>query len=330
MPKIVVLDGWTLSASQPGDPAPPGDPDWGPLMELGELVVHDRTPEEQVVERAAGAEVVLTNKTVLDASALARLGSLRYVGVLATGTNVVDLGAASERGIVVTNAPGYSTDSVAQHAIALLLELANQVGVHDRAVRGGRWAASEDFCFTLAPLTELAGRTLAIIGMGAIGQRVARIGAAMGMRVAAAPQRSMAEVTVPGAKIEWLELDELFAEADVLSLHCPLTERTEGIVSRARLARMKPSAFVINTGRGPLIDEAALAEALHAGRIAGAGLDVLSEEPPRADNPLLTAPRCVVTPHTAWATKASKERLMHIAADNVRGFLDGQAKHVVN
>jgi glycerate dehydrogenase len=250
---------------------------------------------------------------------------LRGICVLATGVNVVDVAAATAHGVVVCNIPAYSTASTAQHAIALLLELANGVGLHDRAVHDGAWARSPDFSFTLAPLAELDGLRLGIVGFGAIGRRVGEIARALGMQVqAVAPGRN--------GDPDWLSrvsLDELFQSSDVVSLHCPLTDQTRGLVNRARLATMKSSAFLLNTGRGPLVDEADLADALERGVIAGAALDVLSQEPPRADNPLLKAPRCVITPHLAWATPAARRRAMNVTVENVRGILAGRPQNVV-
>ncbi|MEX0887245.1 MAG: D-2-hydroxyacid dehydrogenase [Phycisphaeraceae bacterium] len=327
-PRIVVLDGYTLTPA-PAPASATGEPTWAAFEALGELTVHDRTPAGEVVARVGDAPCVLTNKTPLDRATLEALPQLEYVGVLATGTNVVDLDACADRGITVTNIPAYGPDSVAQHAIALLLELTSRTRDHDQAVREGQWAARGDFCFTLAPTRELAGKILAIVGMGAIGQRVARIGAAMNMQIAAAHQRSMNDVRLPGVDIRWLAVDELFAAADVLSLHCPLTPATAQLVNAQRLAMMKPDACLVNTGRGGLVDEAALAAALNEGRIGGAGLDVLSEEPPSDAHPLLTAPRCLITPHMAWATREARSRLMQIAADNLKGFLAGRPVHVV-
>ncbi len=319
MTRIVAVDGHALN---------PGDLDWAPLRELGELTVHARSTPSEMVQRLRHAHAVLTNKAAITDELLAQLPQLRYVGVTATGVNIVDLAAAARRHVVVTNVPGYSTDSVAQHVFALLLELVNRVGEHDAAVHRGQWAGAPDFSFTLATTYELAGRTLGIVGLGAIGQRVARIAQALNMNVAAAHQSSMSRVTLAG--IRWLPVDELFAQSDVVSLHCPLTEQTRMLVNAARLWSMKKTAYLINTGRGPLVDEPALARALREGALAGAGLDVLSLEPPRSDNPLLTAPRCVITPHIAWATREARVRLMRITADNLRSFLAGQPVNVVN
>lgn len=313
--RLVILDAHTAN---------PGDLDWSGLEALGALTVYPRTPADQTVARAAGAQVVLTNKVVLGADELAALPDLRYLGVLATGTNVVDLAAAAARGVVVTNVPAYSTASVAQVTLALLLELTHGVGAHAAAVHGGRWETSEDFSFTLQPLVELAGRRLGLVGLGAIGAAVARLGLALEMEVVA-HTRSGREL--PGVRAVGLE--ELAATSDVVSLHCPLTEATRGLVDAAFLARMKPTAYLLNTARGPLVDEAALAAALYAGRLAGAGLDVLSEEPPSADNPLLGAPRCVITPHLAWASVAARRRLIDIATANVAAWAAGAAVNVV-
>ncbi len=326
MPRIVVLDAFTLTPNEPGRVIDEAEPTWDELARLGTVEVHPRTAEMQVVERVGDAEIVLTNKAVLSRRTIESLPRLRYIGVIATGVNVVDLAAARERGVTVTNAPGYSGGSVAQHVFALLLELANAVGDHARAVRDGAWARSSDFAFTTQPLVELAGKQLGIVGMGDIGQKVASIGQALGMRIAA-HSRTPKPLPFP---VEWLGVDELFATSDVVSLHCPLTDETRNLVNADRLGRMKRSAFLLNTGRGPLVDEAALATALNEGRIAGAGLDVLSTEPPPADNPLLTADNCVITPHVAWATREARQRLLEIVTGNLRAFLDGRACNVVN
>ena len=294
---------------------------------MGELTVFDRSEGAEIVARAKGAEIVLTNKTALDAETLAALPGLRGICVLATGVNVVDVAAASARGIPVCNIPAYSTASTAQHTIALLLELTNHVGKHDRAVHEGAWVTAADFSFTLSPLTELDGLLLGIVGFGAIGRRVADIARALGMRVLAAGDARRA------ADPDWLErapLDELFRRADVVTLHCPLSDATRGLVNRARLASMQPSALLLNAGRGALVDESDLADALVRGVIAGAALDVLSQEPPAADNPLLSAPRCVITPHNAWLTLAARRRAMRTTAENVRGILHGTPQNVVN
>jgi glycerate dehydrogenase len=318
--KIVVLDGHALN---------PGDLDWGPLAAHGELQVHPRSAPGEVLERAAGAEVLFTNKVVLDADCLAQLPDLQYIGVTATGTNVVDLAAAKARGIVVTNVPAYSTPSVAEHVFALLLALARRVEGHSTLVREGRWSASPDFSFWDGELVELAGRRLGLVGFGAIGQAVARIGLAFGMRIlvnTGHPERHRGDL--PG--VSFLALEELLAGSDVVSLHCPLTPETEHLLDARRLALMRPGAFLINTGRGPLVDEAALATALNEGRLAGAGLDVLSSEPPSPGNPLLAARNCLITPHIAWATRASRSRLLDVVVANVAAFLTGKSRNVVN
>jgi len=317
MKKIVVLDGYAAN---------PGDLDWAPLAGLGELTVYERTPAALTVERAAGAQALLTNKVVLGANELAALPELRYIGVLATGYNVVDTAVAGARGIVVTNVPAYSTPSVAQQVFALLLELTRGAGRHAALVRAGRWCTAPDFCFWEGPQVELAGLSIGLVGFGAIGRAVACIALAFGMRVLVAT-RSPDPAAPP--EITFVDLDQLFTAADVISLHCPLSADTRELVNAARLAQMKPSAYLINTGRGPLVDEAALAAALHDGQIAGAGLDVLCQEPPPATNPLLTAPNCVITPHLAWATHAARARLLDTAIANVRAFLAGREQNRV-
>lgn len=326
MAKIVVLDGYTTSPLKADQAPAEGEVGWQPLAELGELTVHERTSPSDVPGRIGDAQAALTNKTPIGGDVFKSCPKLKYVGVLATGVNVVDLEAAKAHGVTVTNVPGYSTPSVAQHVFALLFELCNRTGEHDTAVKRGKWAASIDFNFTTGPLVEVSGLTLGVVGMGAIGQAVARVGDALGMKVAAY-SRTQKDIGVP---VRWLGLDELFEQADVVTLHCPLTPQTDGLVNADRLSKMKRSAVLINTGRGPLIDEDALAEALMRGGIAGAGLDVLSTEPPSADNPLLTAPRCVITPHIAWATAASRERLLDIAAGNLRSYLDGKPVNAVS
>lgn len=315
--KIVVLDGYTLN---------PGDLDWADLKRLGDATIHDRTASADTVTRAAGAGALLTNKVVLGRGELAGLPDLRYIGVLATGTNVVDIPAARERGIVVTNVPAYSTDSVVQTVFAHLLNLAQGLAAHSQSVRRGDWVRSPDFMYTLTPLVELAGKTLGIVGYGRIGRRVAAVAQALGMRV-------LVHTRTPPADevgIACVSLDRLFAESDAVTLHCPLTPETERLVNAARLRVMKPSAFLVNTGRGPLLDEPAVAEALNTGRLAGAGLDVLSTEPPRPDNPLLAARNCHITPHTAWATREARARLYATAVENLRAFLAGSPVNVVN
>ncbi len=315
--RIVVLDGYTLN---------PGDLSWDDLRALGSCEIHDRTGTPALMERASRGEILLTNKTVLDRATSEALPQLKYVGILATGTNVVDLQAARQRGILVTNVPAYSTASVAQATMALLLELTNAAGHHAQTVRAGRWSQQADFSYWDQPLIELAGLTLGIIGFGRIGRAVADLGHAFGMSVLVSTPRQK-----PGPEfIRYVELETLFRQSDVVSLHCPLTTDTRHLINSQSLSWMKPTALLLNLSRGLLVDEVALAEALNAGRIAGAGLDVLSTEPPDAQNPLLRAANCIVTPHCAWATRAARQRLMGATVDNVRAFLDGRPQNVVN
>lgn len=315
---IVVLDGNTLN---------PGDLTWDEVKALGPCVIHDRTARGEVVKRASEAGIVLTNKTVLDRATIAKLPNLKYIGVLATGVNVVDAAAARERGIPVTNVPSYGTASVAQMVFAHVLELTQHVGHHARSVREGRWTSSADFCYWDYPLIELRDLTLGVVGYGRIGRETAGIGRAFGMKIAAyAPHAKPAE----HPDVEFVELDDLFRRSDVVSLHCPLTAENKEMVNAGRLSLMKKTAFLINTARGALVDEAALAWALNSGRIAGAGLDVLSTEPPPASNPLLSARNCRITPHISWATLAARERLMRTAVENVSAFLAGRPVNVVN
>ena len=309
--EIVILDGYTTN---------PGDLSWAPLEEVGPVTVYDRTPPAEIINRAKDAEIVITNKTVLTAEILAQLPKLRYVGLLSTGTNAVDLKACASRGIAVTNVPGYSTEDVAQLTFALMLELALHVGHHSERVRTGAWTASKDFCFWETPLLELAGKTLGIVGYGAIGSRVCEIAKAFRMNVLVYTRtpKALPEGTTA------VSLEELFRRADIVSLHCPLTAENEKMINQETLAWMKPGAFLINTARGGLIDEVALASALNEGRLAGAGVDVLSTEPPKADNPLLTAKNCIITPHIAWAATEARGRLIGIVAENVKAFLRGE------
>ena len=313
--KIVILDGYTTNA---------GDLSWNGISELGDLTVYDRTAPGQVIDRCLGAEAVLTNKVVFTDDVMQALPQLKYIGVMATGYNVVDIDAARRRGIVVTNVPAYSTPSVAQMVFAHLLNITNQVALHDRQVHEGRWAGNRDFCFYSAPLIELAGKQMGIVGLGQTGSAVAKIALALGMRVMAftsKAQESLPEGITKGS------LNEVFATSDVVSLHCPLTPDTKHIVNAERLATMKPSAIVINTGRGPLVDEQHLADALNRGIIAAAAVDVLSTEPPAADNPLLTARNCHITPHIAWASQAARARLIDTLSSNLKGYISG---NVVN
>ncbi|MFW6058619.1 MAG: D-2-hydroxyacid dehydrogenase [Phycisphaeraceae bacterium] len=323
---IVVLDGHTLTAAAPDETPAAGEPGWAPVAQYGELTVHPRLPESDVPDAARDAAIVLTNKVRLTAETIDALPNLEYIGVLATGTDIIDLDAARQRHITVTNAPAYGVPSVAQHTIALLLELTNRVATHSAAVHESAWASCPDFSFTLTPLVELADKTLGLVGFGDIGQRVARIGHSLGMNIAV-HSRTQRDVDFP---VQWMERDELFEAADVISLHCPLTDQTRGLVNAERLQRMKPTALLINTGRGPLVDEAALATALRDGDIAGAGLDVLSEEPPASGSPLIGAPNCFITPHNAWASQESRTRLMRIIADNIGAYLAGKPQNVVN
>ncbi|MBE1445400.1 D-2-hydroxyacid dehydrogenase [Paenibacillus sp. OAS669] len=316
---IVVLDGYTLN---------PGDLSWDKISRLGLTTIYDRTPAELIVERAADAEIVLTNKTPLSAATLEKLPKLRYIGVLATGYNIVDIHAAREKGIPVTNIPTYGTHSVAQFVFAMILELCHRIGRHDEAVKAGEWTSSIDFCFTKSPLIELSGKTIGLIGLGKIGTQTARIAQAMNMRVLAAGSGRSRPQPVEG--VEWTDMETLLRASDIVSLHCPLTPDTEQLINRERLAWMKPTAFLINTARGGLIHEQDLADALNGQAIAGAALDVLSVEPPPADNPLLTARNCIITPHIAWATQEARARLMDTAAYNVAAFLEGKPIHIVN
>lgn len=319
-PRIVVLDGHTLN---------PGDNPWDALAELGELSIHERSHPDEVVARARDAQVAVVNKVRLGETELAALPELRFVTVSATGYNVVDVAAARARGVRVANVPEYGTDSVAQHTIALLLELCAGVGEHSAAVAEGEWSRSPDFCFWHRPLLELSGLTLGVIGFGRIGRRVGELAHAFGMRVIASRSRRAA-APPPYQPFAWRELREVFAESDVVSLHCPLTRENERFVDRELLYSMKPSAFLLNTARGGLIDERALAAVLHDGVIAGAGLDVVSTEPMRPDNPLNGARRCIITPHIGWATLAARRRLMETTVANVRAFLAGSPINLVS
>jgi glycerate dehydrogenase len=317
--KIVVLDGYTLN---------PGDLSWDALRAIGEMQVFDRTQPELILSRAAGAEIVLTNKTPLTAQTLRQLPGLRYVGVLATGYDVVDVRAARELKLPVTNIPIYGTASVAQFTFALILELCHPPAIHAAATRAGDWSRSPDFSFWKTPLVELSGKTMGIIGLGRIGRRVAEIAVAMGLRVIGADEVKTAVPDWPGFR--WCEVDELLAQSDIVSLHCPLLPQTRAIINAKSLARMKPGALLINTSRGPLVVEQDLADALNRGHLAGAAIDVLSVEPPPADNPLLHARNCIVTPHIAWATREARTRLLDTAVANLRAFLEGHPVNVVN
>jgi glycerate dehydrogenase len=306
---IVVLDGYTLN---------PGDLSWDALRELGSCEIYDRSAQDEIVPRSTSADLVLTNKVKLNREYMSSVPTLKYIGVTATGYNIVDVAAARERKVIVTNVPTYGTQSVAQMTFALLLELTQHGGHHAQTVREGRWTRSPDFCYWDYPLIELDGLTLGIIGFGRIGKMVGQLAEAFGMKVLTYSRKQ------PVA-----EMETLFRRSDIISLHCPLTLQTEHLVNEKRLAWMKPTAFLLNTSRGPLIDESALAKALNEGRIAGAGLDVLAVEPPTADNPLLRAKNCLITPHIAWATRAARSRLMKAVVENVRAFLAGESKNVV-
>ncbi len=317
--RIVVLDGHTLN---------PGDLSWAPLQALGEVALHARTSPAELLERARGAQILITNKAPIDAAALSQLPELRYVTVTATGTNIVDVAAARRRGVAVSNVPSYGADSVAEHTLGLMLEASKHLARHTAAVRAGGWAQQPDFSFSVGEIRLLAGRTLGIVGLGAIGRRVAELALAFKMTVLAARRPGQAPAEVTG--VSWCELSELAARADFLSLHCPLTEQTRELVDAALLARMKRSAVLINTARGGLIAEAALADALRSGRIAAAYLDVLGSEPPPADHPLIALPSCWVTPHIAWASAEARARLLEVTVNNVRAFLAGAPCNVVN
>lgn len=317
-PHIVVLDGFTLN---------PGDLSWDDLRALGDCSIHDRTATDKVVERAGAAEVILTNKTLVNREHISALPQLRYIGVLATGYNNVDVAAARERAIPVCNVPSYGHHSVAQMTIALLLELTQHVGHHAGTVRDGRWSGSADFCYWDFPLIELRGLTMGIVGYGRIGRTVGELAGAFGMKILA---HTPHPPEAPLAGAAFVELDRLIAESDVISLHCPLTPSTKALIGPERLARMKPTAFLLNTSRGALVDDAALAEALNAGKLAGAGLDVLSIEPPPRDNPLFSAKNCLITPHIAWATRSARGRLLKTAVENLAAFLNGSPQNVVN
>lgn len=315
--KLVVLDGFALN---------PGDLSWEPLRALADATICDRTAEAEIIERARGAAILLTNKTPLRGATLAALPDLRYIGVLATGYDVVDIEQAARRNIVVTNVPEYGTASVAQMVFALLLELTNRVAEHAEAVRRGAWSTSPDWCFRVAPTVELAGKTMGIVGYGRIGRQVAQLALALGMRVLAVSRQRPHDL--PNG-VQARSLDEVVAQADVLSLHCPLQPATRGLIDAARLAQMKPSAILINTARGALIVEEDLAAALRSGTIAGAALDVLSTEPPPPAHPLLHAPNCILTPHIAWATREARARLLETAVANLRLWLGGAPRNIV-
>ena len=315
---IVVLDGYTEN---------PGDLSWGAFEELGELTVYDRTPEEEIVARIGSAEAVIVNKTPITRATLDACPGIRYIGVLATGYNVVDVAAAKERGIPVCNVPTYGTASVGQFAIGLLLEICHHIGAHSDSVHAGDWERSADWCYWNYPLIELDGKTLGVIGFGRIGQATARIAKAMGMNVLAYDSHPSESGRALG---EYVDLDTLLRTSDVIALHCPLFPETQGIIDRDAIAKMKDGVIILNNSRGPLIVEQDLADALNSGKVAAAGLDVVSTEPIRADNPLLSARNCIITPHISWAAKEPRERIMTASVENLRAFLNGAPIHVVN
>lgn len=310
--RIVVLDGYGLN---------PGDLSWDAMKELGDLTVYDRTSPCELLQRAAEADVLITNKTVITKDDLQKLPAVKYIGVLATGYNIVDIEAAKERGIVVTNIPAYSTKSVAQMVFAHILNITQRVGHYAHANKNGRWDQNPDFCYWDTNLIELDGKSIGIIGLGNTGYATSQIALSFGMKVYAYTSKHQFQLPVG---IHKLKLDELFKTCDIISLHCPLTPSTKEIVNKERLALMKPTAIIINTGRGPLVNEHDLADALNEGKIAAAGVDVLSTEPPKADNPLLKAKNCFITPHIAWATKEARVRLMDIAVNNLKSFKQGK------
>lgn len=317
--KIVVLDGHTLN---------PGDLTWDSLTALGDVTIYDKTPAKLICERAKDCEIIFTNKTPLTATEFEMLPSLKYIGVLATGYNVVDTVAAKNFGITVTNIPTYGTNTVAQFVFALILEYCHNVRRHSDAVSAGRWESCEHFCFWDYPLVELSEKTLGIVGFGRIGQKVAEIGNAFGMNIIAYDNYHCDTTHLKNFK--WAELDEVFAKSDFVSLHCPLTPQTQGMVDFELLKTMKSNALIVNTSRGPIINEKDLAYALNQDLIAGAAVDVVSIEPIKSDNPLLTAKNCIITPHIAWATKEARARLMDIAVDNLKSFLAGNSTNVIN
>jgi glycerate dehydrogenase len=316
--KIVVLDGFTLN---------PGDLNWDDLQRMGELTVYDRTSADEVVERCREANIVLTNKTSLPGDLINQLPNLQFVSVLATGYNIVDIAAADARGIVVSNVPGYGTASVVQLTFALMLQHFNQVGLHSDAVKQGEWSRSKDFTFSKSPLTELNNKTIGIIGFGTIGKQVSEVAAAFGMHILAYSRTKTDQRH--RKNFRWAEQDDLYAASDIISLHCPLTEATRGIINRQTLEKMKSTALLVNTSRGPLIVEEDLARALNNDVIGGAALDVLSQEPPPATNPLLSAKNCIITPHIAWATKEARARLMRATVENITAWLAGSPINVV-
>ncbi|RRB03928.1 D-2-hydroxyacid dehydrogenase [Larkinella rosea] len=315
---LVYADAYTLN---------PGDLDWSPITSLGSVTLYDRTAPDQLIERLKDADMVLVNKVKINRQTLEQLPKLRYIGVTATGYDIIDVKAAREQDIVVTNVKGYGSASVAQLTISLLLELTNHVGLHADSVRAGDWARNPDFCYWKTPLVELAGKTLGVVGYGDIGKSVAAIGLALGMTILVNRRHTDEQ---PPEGIRYVDQATLFAESDVISLHCPVTDENRAFVNRSLLNQMKPTAFLINTSRGALINEPDLADALNEGRIAGAGLDVLTVEPPLPDHSLFSARNCLITPHLAWATLESRQRLLHETAENIRAFFSGKPRNVVN
>ncbi len=317
--KIVVLDGYALN---------PNDLSWEWLKKLGECEIYDRTPQNKILERCQGADIILTNKTPLTAETLKKIPTLKYIALLSTGYNIVDCDCAKELGVPVSNIPSYSTNAVAQLTFSLILEITNAVGLHSQSVKAGEWSACPDFCYWRTPLTELCGKTLGIVGFGQIGQAVADIAEAFKMNVIAT---SGHETDQSHRKsFRWVDMDTLCRESDVISLHCPLTEKTTGLVNADFISKCRDGAIIINTSRGPVVDDFALAEALNRGKLRGAGLDVLTTEPPKADNPLLSAENCFITPHIAWAGFETRERLMNILRENVNAYLNSTPQNVVN
>ncbi len=317
--KIVVLDGYTEN---------PGDLSWDSLGALGDLTVYDRTPGDLTIERIGNAEIIYTNKTVIDKNVLKACPGIKFIGVLATGYNVVDVETAKQKGIPVANVPAYSTAAVSQFTIALLLELCHHIGAHSDSVMKGDWAKSQDYCYWNYPLIELAGKTMGIIGFGRIGQETAKIAQALGMKILAYSRSKFKELESETCR--YGELDELFAASDVITLHCPLFPETEGIINKDSIAKMKDGVLIINDSRGPLIVEEDLKDALNSGKVAGAAIDVVSAEPIKADNPLLSAKNIIITPHIAWAPKESRQRLMETAVGNLKAFLAGEPVNIVN
>lgn len=317
--KIVILDGYTEN---------PGDLSWEQLEKLGELTVYDRTEKEQILARIGDAEIIFTNKTPITEETIKSCPGLKYIGVLATGYNVVDVEAAGKAGVIVTNIPAYGTDAVAQYTMALLLELCHHIGVHSDAVMAGEWSSQPDFCFWKYPMMELTGKTFGIIGFGKIGQKTAKLAQAFGMKVLAFSTHPKKELETENCR--YASLDQLLAESDVISLHCPLFPDTKGIINRETIAKMKTGVLILNTARGPLIVEEDLRQALECGKVGGAAVDVVSVEPICGDNPLLGAPNMIITPHIAWAPKEARMRLMDIAAENLRQYMAGKPQNVVS